>query len=269
MTVERGEDPRDFVIYSFGGAGGAHAVAFARELGCKQVVVPLGDLASTWSALGVMSSDVLHVYEHSELLTAPFSHERLNEIYEQLENEAREQLRSEGFGDDDIELERFAEMKFSLQIHQVEVPVPGGTLTAEEAAAQVDRFIERYEETYGKGSAFAGAGCQISLCGVRARGRVRTPALPEIEAHDAVPVGNRDVYWRELGGMSPTDIYDSSSLGAGAHIAGPAIIELPETTVVVPPGADARVDRFGSIRIDVGEAADATPLAGATAQSEN
>ena len=71
MTVERGLDPRDFVVYAFGGAGGAHAVEFARELGCRQVVVPLGDLASTWSALGVMSSDVLHVHERSELVPAP------------------------------------------------------------------------------------------------------------------------------------------------------------------------------------------------------
>ena len=68
MTVERGRDPRDFIIYAFGGAGAAHAVAFARELGAAKVVIPLGDLASTWSALGVLSSDVLHVHEHSELI---------------------------------------------------------------------------------------------------------------------------------------------------------------------------------------------------------
>ena len=72
MTIERGRDPRDFVVYAFGGAGGGHAVEFARELGAAQVVVPLGDLASTWSALGVLSSDVLHIYEHSELLPEPF-----------------------------------------------------------------------------------------------------------------------------------------------------------------------------------------------------
>ncbi len=68
MTVEQGLDPREFVVYAYGGAGAAHAAVFARELGCTEVVVPLGDLASTWSALGVMSSDVLHVYEHAELV---------------------------------------------------------------------------------------------------------------------------------------------------------------------------------------------------------
>jgi N-methylhydantoinase A len=257
MTVERGLDPRDFVIYSFGGAGAAHAVAFARELGCRTVVVPLGDLASTWSALGVMTSDVLHLHERSQLLSAPFPPDRLNEVYEQLEEEARAQLRSEGFGDADIELSRVAEMKFSLQIHVLEVPVPGGKLTEQDAAEQVGRFIDRYEQTFGRGSAFPGAGTQIGTLRVIARGRVRTPELPEHPAAEARPAGSREVYWRELGGMHATDIYRGQDLGAGGTVSGPAIIELPVTTVVLPPGAEAAVDSLGSIVIDVGVADDA------------
>jgi N-methylhydantoinase A len=252
MTVERGLDPRDFVIYAFGGAGAAHAVGFARELGCARVVVPLGDLASTWSALGVMTSDVVHVHEHAELVPAPFPPDRLNEIFSQLEGAAREQLRSEGFDDDAIELRRLAEMKFSLQIHQVEVPVTGGELTTEDCEAQVGRFIERYEQTYGEGSAFSGAGTQIGLFRVLATGRVRTPALPEVERRDATPSGSRDVHWREHAGFRPTDIYDGAKLGAGARIEGPAIVELPDTTVVIPPGARADVDALGSIVVEVG-----------------
>ena len=80
MTVEQGLDPRDFVVYAYGGAGPVHATGYARELGVKEVVVPLSSLASTWSALGVMSSDVLHVYEHAELMPAPFDGGRITEI---------------------------------------------------------------------------------------------------------------------------------------------------------------------------------------------
>jgi N-methylhydantoinase A len=246
MTVERGLDPRDFVIYSFGGAGAAHAVGFARELGCDRVVVPLGDLASTWSALGVMTSDVVHVHEHAELVPAPFPPDKLNEIYERLEGAAREQLRAEGFAEEDVELSRIAEMKFSLQIHQVEVPVPAGKLSAEDCEAQVQRFIERYEQTYGEGSAFPGAGTQIGLFRVLARGKVRTPALPDIDEREAEPAGSREVYWRELGGFEPTDIHDGRELGASARIAGPAIVELPDTTIVVRPANELSIDRFGN-----------------------
>jgi N-methylhydantoinase A len=192
------------------------------------------------------------VHEHAELVPAPFPPDRLNEIFSGLERDARDQLRGEGFDDDAIELRRLAEMKFSLQIHQVEVPVPGGQLTAEECEAQVERFIERYEQTYGEGSAFPGAGTQIGLFRVLARGRVRTPALPEVERRDATPSASREVYWREHGRFRPTDIYDVSAIGAGSHIEGPAVVELPDTTAVIPPGASADVDTLGSIVIDVG-----------------
>jgi N-methylhydantoinase A len=259
MTVERGRDPRDFVVYGFGGAGAAHAVEFAREIGCSQVVIPLGDLASTWSALGVMTSDVLHVYEHSELIPAPFDAAVLNDRFGELEERARGQLRKEGFSDDDIELTRVAEMKFNLQIHQVDVPVPGGELTADDAASQVDRFFERYEQLYGQGSAFPEAGSQIGLFRVLARGKVRTPSLPELPAGEAGPSGSRSVYWRAFGEFRDTQVYSGRELGSGATIAGPAIIDYPDTTVVLPPGTEGAIDRYGNVIIDVaavsGEAA--------------
>jgi N-methylhydantoinase A len=269
MTVERGLDPRDFVVYAFGGAGGAHAVEFARELGSKQVVIPLGDFASTWSALGVMSSDVLHVHEHSELVPAPFPPDRLNAIYDRLEAEAREQLHAEGFDDDRIEITRVADMKFSMQIHQVEVPVPGGRLTEQDTAEQIERFIERYEQHYGKGSAFADAGTQIGIFRVFARGRLRTPALPNIEEQEAPVSESREVYWRDLGGFQATDVIPGHSLGANFTFEGPAILDLPDTTVVVPPGASGRVDRLGSIVIDVGASAEQERASAAAATASH
>jgi N-methylhydantoinase A len=252
MTVERGRDPRDFIIYAFGGAGAAHAVAFARELGAAKVVIPLGDLASTWSALGVLSSDVLHVHEHSELMVAPFDADRMNAVFDEMEAKAIDQLRSEGFADADIALTRLAEMKFSLQIHQVEVPVPSGTLTASDATDQVGRFIDRYEQIYGKGAAFPSAGTSIGLFKVLARGQVRTPVTPPIEQRELAPAGQRPVYWRTFGEFVPTEIYDGSKLSQSAEISGPAILEFPDTTVVVPPGATAGIDELGNVLIDVG-----------------
>jgi N-methylhydantoinase A len=251
MTVERGLDPRDFGVYSFGGAGGLHAVAFARELGSSQVVVPLGDFASTWSALGVMTSDVLHVHERSELISEPYDPAELDRIFTELEEEAREQLRADGFAPDRTELRRVVEMKFSLQINQVEVPVPDGRVTPEVAAGQVERFIERYEEIYGEGTGFAGAGTQIGLARVYARGFIATPPLPEAAADTSAGPSSREVYWSETGAFEDTAIHSPTSIGAGSTIDGPAILELPSTTVAVPPGATARIDSYGSIAIDL------------------
>ena len=176
-------------------------------------------------------------------------------------------MREEGFEAGQIELVRFADMKFPMQIHQVEVPVPGGTIGAVEAAAQVDHFIERYEQTYGEGSAFPDAGTQIGVFRVLARGRLRTPALPEIEARDAVETDHREVYWRDLGGFHSTEVIPSEALGAGFRFEGPTILDLPDTTVVVPPGATGRVDPLGSIVIDVGVPLDEKLAAAAAAEN--
>ncbi|MBM3676844.1 MAG: hydantoinase/oxoprolinase family protein [Actinobacteria bacterium] len=251
MTVEQGLDPREFVVYAYGGAGAAHAAVFGRELGCSEVIVPLGDLASTWSALGVMSSDVLHVYEHAELVSSPFDAARFNAIFEEMEERARRQLRDEGFDDDAIELSRFADMKFSLQIHQVEVPVAAGVLTAADMERQIESFIERYESIYGKGSAFTGAGVQIGVFRLTGRGRIRTPSLPKMTPTGPVPpVGRRRVYWEEHGFLE-TDIYDGAAMGPGAKLTGPAIVELSVTTIVVQPGQRGRIDDYGSFIVTV------------------
>jgi N-methylhydantoinase A len=250
MTVEQGLDPREFVVYAYGGAGAAHAAVFARELGSAEVVVPLGNLASTWSALGVMSSDVLHVYEHAELFSSPLPAAPVNAIFESLESRAREQLRSEGFADDSIELTRFADMRFSLQIHQVEVPVPAGELSEAQVLQQVDTFIERYEAIYGKGSAFTGAGVQVGVFRVVGRGRIRTPELPKLPpAGKVAPSAHRNVYWDD--GYLPTDVYDGATLGPGVVVDGPAIVELDVTTIAVHPGQRGRVDDYGSFVISV------------------
>src|ERR1700688_2184893 len=127
-------------------------------------------------------------------------------------------------------------MKFTLQIHEVEVVVPAGTLGPVVMEAQIAGLIQRYEAIYGQGSAFTGAGVQIGVLRVFGRGRLRAPALPKLEGVTGTPaVGRRRVYW-EAGGFLDTAIYDSSSLQRGVELTGPAIVELSVTTIVLQPG---------------------------------
>jgi N-methylhydantoinase A len=142
-------------------------------------------------------------------------------------------------------------MKFSLQIHHVDVPVPAGELTAADMEKQIETFIERYESIYGAGSAFTGAGVQAGVFRVVGRGKIRTPALPKLEPTGRVePAGARDVYWHSVG-FQRTDIYDGAALGPGAEVPGPAIVEMSVTTIVVQPGQRGRVDDYGSFVITV------------------
>lgn len=247
MTVQRGFDPRDFVVYAYGGAAGAHCVTYTRELGCKTVVVPLGSTASTWSALGVQSADIFHVFEKAELFVAPYNAARINEIYEELERRGIEQLTRDGLGRGEMAFERYAEMKFRLQIHLVEVPVPPGKLTAKSLTELEQSFVAKYERLHGKGSAFTSAGIELGLLRVTARGKIRRPSLLKRPASRLNPrTGNRDVYWSGLRKRVKTPVYDWTRMGAGAKLRGPAIVQMPETTVVVPPGSSGRVDAYGN-----------------------
>lgn len=250
LSVERGLDPRDFVVYAYGGAAGLHAAGYARELGAGTVIIPGGNLASGWSALGVLSADLVHVYEHAELHSAPFDPRRVSEIFADLERRAREQLTAEGIEAENISFERLMDMRFNLQIHQVEVGVPNGPLDEQAMARQVERFIERYEQVYGEGSAFPDAGVQAGIFRVRARGAVSIPDLPRVERGGELKVGStRQVYWPELGEWIDTAVYDGTLLPTGQAFEGPAVVEFPSTQVAVPPGDRAEIDQFGNLVI--------------------
>jgi N-methylhydantoinase A len=252
MTVQRGLDPRDFVVYAYGGGGPVHAVAYARELGCRTIVIPLGSVASTWSALGIQSADVLHVYEKAELLIAPFDAQRVNAIFADLEAKGSVQLQDDGLNDGTIRFHRSVDMKFRLQIHRVEVPVVGGTLASQDIEQLMQAFAEKYESLYGKGSAFKDAGMEIGVFRVVAVGTMTRPRLSHrSQATPDIVVGSREVYWRELKRFAATPVYEGAKLAVGLKIEGPAIIELPETTIVLHPESAGRLDEYGNFVIAI------------------
>ena len=250
MTVERGHDPRDFVVYAYGGGGPIHAVGYARELGCRTIVIPLGTVASTWSALGIQAANILHIYEKSEPMSAPFDHQRLNEIFNELERLGRTQLGDDGIEDKDFRFDRFADMKFTLQIHNVEVPVPGKELSAEDMDQLMTSFVDKYESLYGQGSAFTGAGMEIGNFRVHAIGKIAAPGISKLDSSkgDALSA-YRQVYWRDSKRFEETPIYDGSKLGQELLIESPAIVEMPETTIVLQRGSCGQLDAYGNFVI--------------------
>jgi N-methylhydantoinase A len=96
MTVEKGLDPRDFVLFAFGGAGPAHAGVFAYELGVQKVVIPQKQIASAWCAFGAASADILHVYEQVDIQPSPFDATRVNGALDTLQKKANEQMDRDG-----------------------------------------------------------------------------------------------------------------------------------------------------------------------------
>ncbi len=255
-TVERGYDPRAFVMFAYGGAAPIHASRYAAQLGVKKVIVPV--TASVHGATGLISSDVVYEYGKSDHLVVPADVARVNQNFAAMVQQALNDLHAAGFADGDIEITRSVDIRYRYQVHELNVPFEAGS--APIAAAQMeklyDRFDELYEQSYGKGSAYREAGKEIITCRVTGVGALPKPELERQTMGETNPQaalkGRRDVYFEEYGKFTPTPIYDFDRLSAGAEIPGAAIIETPVTTIVVGPKDRAVVDGLRNVVVHVG-----------------
>jgi N-methylhydantoinase A len=240
ITVQRGIDPRDFALVGFGGAGPMHVSRLADEFGIATVVVPWA--AGVASAVGLVRADL--GAEHRRPFPAnldTLDAAALDAAFRALEVRAREELGTAADGD--IEVYHAAGMRVRGQVHALEVPLPDGPLDAVIAAMPVS-FSQRYVAAYG-----VAPGTQLQLTSLRVRA-VRANRGPAMTSADVPasgrapePVGTRPAYFAEAHDFVATPVFDWIELAPGDSIAGPAVVQAPDTTVVVPPARVATVDR--------------------------
>jgi N-methylhydantoinase A len=257
-TIQQGYDPADFVLYAYGGAGPTHAFSYGAELGIDRVVVPL--TASVHSAFGIAASDLTTAEELSDPLLSPPGTEDYAQALDAREIEARfarltERAR-ERLGVDGLEFTRSIEMRFRFQIHVLTVPVPDGEIDVNDV---VGRFIAGYEARFGEGSAFSAAGVEMTTFRVVARAPSRTPAPARARESGRLPGGGSRIRvslpatWRRQvfsggGWRTATVVRD---VHPGLELEGLAIVEWPDTTIVIGEGQRARVDDQGNVIIEV------------------
>jgi N-methylhydantoinase A len=254
VSVNQGLDPRDFVIYAYGGNGPVHATALAPELGIRTVVVPLGDLASGWSSFGVASAEAQVLESFAVPRTAPFDPDELNAVWETLEATALERIEAIGVHGE-VRVERLAEMKYASQVSELRIASPQDRYTRETAGELCEAFDREYARVYGKDTGYALAGYRLTAQLVRASGELSEFQLAARESTADAPQlkAERGVIWYERGlERITTPVYDGTKFRSGMRFEGPAIAEFPDTTVVVRPGQTASVDSLGSIVVDTG-----------------
>jgi N-methylhydantoinase A len=256
MTIQKGFDPRDFVLFAFGGAGPAHAGVFAAELGVAKVVVPQKKTASCWCAFGAASAHILHIHERVEIMVSPFEADRIDHNLAALERIALDQLARDGVERSRVTCQFALDMRHKGQINEVEVVLPGDRLGEGFAAALFDSFYTRYEQLYGRSSAFRGARLEIVTFRVRASAATPQPRLARAqsisEAIDpAARRASRAIYWESLRRSEATPVFDGALLAPGNRIVGPAVVETTDTSVVVHPGQSLAVDAFGNFEIEL------------------
>ena len=247
-VIKSGHLPEDFVLYAFGGASPVHAVGYARDLGVREIIV--FPTAPVFSAFGIASADLVHTRLVTRAYPLPMPAAELNADLDALEAALASELERDGL-DAAPEFRRYVTLQFRRQSTGEEIRLPWDRFTDERIAQLPDIFVAHYERLYGKGIAYAEAGLDIAGLRVDAVGRVAKPELRPVAEAGGSPADARKgarPAWFE-GGLVETPVYDEGRLGTGSQLTGPAIIESPFTTVVVPPGATLAVDPYRNLVI--------------------
>jgi N-methylhydantoinase A len=252
ISVQRGHDPRDFVLVAGGGAGPLHAVDIARELGIPIVIVP--PTPGVTSALGILQVDLRHDIMRSVLArTSQIDPVDLGRVFKELQDEAEEILDGEQIRADRRRVEISIDVRYYGQTPYLNLPLD----EAPGSRAAIDRLAEAYADQYERefGYRLDAGIATVEIVNARAAAvGISEPAeitLGSPEAQDATPYGTRAVYFDEVGDFSETPVYDRGQLPAGCSIGGPAIVEQMDTTVLLPPNSRARVDDRLNLVIDV------------------
>lgn len=253
ITVERGLDPRDFVLHAFGGSCGLLCGVFGQELSVRRVVVPY--TASVNCAFGLVAADIVHEYSFTQVLPAPAPAEEINRIYAPMIERAKRELASEGFGPDRIRLNWSVDFRYSRQVHEVTTPVRAATPLDDAGVKRLmDDFEQLYERKYGRGSAYRDAGMEMTSFRLSARGLMARPSIEKAQLGPASPdharMGKRKVFVEAANGMAEAEIYDFTRLAPGNAMRGPAVIHTPITTIVLQAGQTGRMDAYRNIVIE-------------------
>ena len=252
-TALKGFDPREFVLFSYGGAGPTHCSGYAGYVGVNKVVT--FPFASVFCAFGASTMDIMHQYELSKhvILFDPKTgsllddYDVFNRTVEELQALAARDMQGEGFDPSRIIWSLELEMRYGTQLNSARVPSPRILVhSPEDVQAVLDAHTGEYKVVYGAIAAYPEGGVEIDTFVLKATvpmEKYRFPAFP-LEGADpsAARKGQRPVWWED--GQRDTIIYDRSLLRAGNVVEGPAVVEAEDTTYVVPPDRLFRIDRY-------------------------
>jgi N-methylhydantoinase A len=254
QVVRTGYLPEEFVIYAFGGAGPVHAAGFATELGIKQIYIFA--TSPVFSAFGAAAADVIRTRVMSCQYILPADPAVVNQRLDAIESEMKAAMTGEGFKPNQVEFRRFFTIRYRRQTAGVEMPVSWDRFNAKRMTEMQSAFERKYEELYGVGAGYTKAGIEISEIRVDAVGKVAKPRMSASRKRNrdlkAARKGKRQVFFtRPDRRFIDTPVYDYERLGSGAVVKGPAVIELPFTTTLVPPDHKVTVDPFMNLVMQV------------------
>ncbi|NKB48639.1 MAG: hydantoinase/oxoprolinase family protein [Alphaproteobacteria bacterium] len=255
VTVERGLDPRGFIVFAYGGAGPVYAPFLARQIGARMAYVPSD--SGMFSALGMLTTDLIFQEERSFRVRPPLAAADIaavNGTLETLSARVAERFVAEGIPTDRVQLSRAVDMRFAMQVHELDIDLPDSDLTESDIAETCSDFVAKYEQTYGENSAYLEAGMEMVTFRVTGLVTLDRPTLSADDTRGTADstIGERQVYFTSAaaaGDFVVTQVHDGDRLRAGQALHGPAIVQRLGDTVVVPPGTVMEVDNMGGLTL--------------------
>ncbi len=261
-TLLKGYDPKEFVIFAYGGAGATHCCGYGFYAGMEKLVV--FPFSPVFSAFGSAGMDVVHLYEQSKRvqLLAPghgdylADYEEFNSVVRALQERAIKDVVGEGFPAESIVFTLELDMKYGGQVHVQRALSPRLLLESEADVREVcEQFGREYAEAYSPLMVYPQGGIEVYSFLVRAtvpRPKITLPTHPDRgrSPSRAAVKGKRRAYWEEYGGWRETTVFDQERLESGNIIEGPALVEAVSTTLVLPPNTRTSVDKYHNLIIE-------------------
>jgi len=248
VSVERGFDPRDFVLVCFGGAGPVHAVRLAQELNMPTALVPSGP--GVTCALGLLMADFRHDYSRTFLARVKtLAPAALSAVFRAMEEIAAAQMLAEGVAQSAIVFHRAADMRYEGQGYELSVPLPNGEYEAADLITLTNELGRIHRDGYGYAMPSEAAEIvtvRLTAIGLRPKPQFRSEPLGAADAQAALK-GKRRVYMD--GAFHEIRVYERRLLSSGMQIAAPAIVEQFDSTTVLFDGYDLSVDSFKNLII--------------------
>lgn len=252
ISVQRGYDPRDYVLVPFGGAGPLHASRLAMELGSRRILVP--ETPGAQSALGLLMTDIRSDFMRTQIMLAsPAAPGDFNKVFSELTDQANEWFEEEGIEPERRSLSRRVEMRYAGQNYELAVDVPNDEITAETVSSLIDSFQRAHDRMYGYSAhdeVVEAVTFRIQAVAAVPRADLRRSSFAGRSVESAI-VAKRDVYLPEEGGYTPCPVYNRSLLDVGHRIVGPAIIEQMDTTTLLLSSDVCVVDDLRNLVIEI------------------
>jgi N-methylhydantoinase A len=249
-STQKGYDVREFSLLAFGGAGPLHAIELADDMGMDQVIIP--PFCSVFSAFGAVTSDVRHDYVQTVALPQKEANApALQSLFDQLEARARQRLAEEKIPDEQVELQRAADLRYEGQSYELTIPIPTtGALKEEDVEKVIKDFHEWHDHLY----AYSEPGESVEFINLRLTGIGNVPDVHLLQSaakkrSKPKPKSERPVYFPGQGFLT-SKIYERRDLVNGQSWEGPCLVEETTSTTVIPPGWRATVDAYDNLIAD-------------------